>query len=962
MANNPNQQGILIQLGIATAKFFTDLNQALTSALGLTTNWTKQVQQQLQNAFSPQQIQAFGVEVQHLGDRLKVNQEQFAYLVENINDYANAAAFAAQGGHAWQAALVELQNTMVAYGVSLREAGQIMLANGDIEINTLNKVLLKQGEVVLSINEINAALKQGSIVYNNNAQQLEYMSNVEKQVATDTGEIGVKAKETAGALDFLEGRIKSVVVSLLIVQTIYQVVQAFKDLTAASQQLAQTQYELAANIDYANKAIGPQIGNLQSWQAEILRLSDTLKVFSKQDITEAVSKVIELTGQLGFTKDQMSQLITVAANLAERTGKSLIDTITELSNAIGGGRLQGLHDLGLYIRNTDLATESWNEGLGKNVNGLSDQQRALVALNVVLNKTNDLVATTGDYLDSTAGQMAAADARVENSTNTISKSLTGFNLLLKNIWSDFLNYVSDAIDKFILLKQFIDQFNKQEALNQQVGPPKLQDYVSNQKSLNYGTGSLEVNQAIEKAGQTGNLDEFESSIAHIYKVAGQAGDTETINGLNKLVDAVKAYVDQIQRLQQLQDQQNSGFGQRGLQIPNSVDKGGPSTGLSDNEITAVEDTTKKVEALFAQAQKDLDKASLDYINGVTKAYDDKIQANIDALKKYNDNLAKINLDFGYKAIDETTKYHRDLADLETEEGQKEADAADVRDKKIIDNKKKYYDALRLLDEQFYFDIFDAVANNDAVAVLAAERKYNLDKDKLKQNYKDQNDAANQNYQDSIEQIQKDTERRRALLQERYVQQNQDYAIQRQREIDANAKAFNDDLAANQAAYDKQTAALQSKWDDQKALIITNTNDAYTQLTTDLAKALSAHQDYFQQLLTGWQAYYTDLENLANYYKDVPGAPNYAPPTGKPPIPQTTQCPPGSTWHSDIGKCLPNEVGFDSVSVNTNTSGTTTVKQHKLTIGSDGTVSEALVNAVVKEVANTIQDIVVERGG
>lgn len=952
--------GILIQLGINTKQFFVDLNQALTQSLGLTTNWTKQVQQNLKNTFSAQQIKDFSIEVDKFTSRLQVNQKQFAYLIENIDNYKAAAQFAAQGGGPLLASIDQISNASIAFGVKFREAGLILVSTGEMEINTLNKVLLNLGQNVTSVNELNRALANGSANVNNMSEQLAFMQGAGNQAAQGTDNLGNATKKTAGAFEFLENRIKSVVVSLLIVQTIYKIVQAFKDLTAASQELAQTQYELSANVEYANKAIGPQIGNLKQWQAQIESLSNSLRVFSKQDITEAVSKTIELTGQLGFTKDQMSSLIEVAAHLAERTGKSLIDTVTELGNAIGGGRLQGLHDLGLYIRTVDLQTESWTEGLGKNVNGLSDQQRALIALNVILNKTNDLVQTTGDYLGSTAGQMKAADVAAENSKNNISKSLEGLNLALKSIWADFLGYVSDALSKFTLLQQFIDKFNTDHAQKQAAGgTPQVKDFGVTSK---FGADPfLSGQEPLQELLDQGKFNDF-------FKQAPKYIDVTT-DAYVRLSKAVKDYADALANVKAVQAEQNTGFGKRGQQTPQSVLSSEAGTGgsnLSDNEINAVDAANKKIQDLLDQAGKDLIKAGLQYADAATKAYDDKIKANLDALKKYDDNLAKINLDFKYKVIDETTKYNRELADLATEEGQKESDAADERNKKIIDNKKKYYDALRLLDEQFYFDIFDAVANNDAIAVLAAERKYNLDKDKLNQNYKDQNDAADQNYKDNIEQIRKDTERRRQLLKERYDQQNADYAIQLQREKDANEKAFKDQLAENKDNYDNQMTALKAKWDEEKALIRQNTEDAYNKLLTDLAADLKAHTDYFTDLKKQWDDYYKHLTDLQTDNQGITGVPPL--PGSVPPPPPTNECPTGMRWCAATNSCLTNDTPCPSGALPSSTgtsvtsdTGSGTTKQVKITIGSDGTVSEAIIQQVIKEVADTVQQMAVERG-
>src|SRR5260221_7217446 len=126
--------------------------------------------------------------------------------------------------------------------------------------------------------------------------------------------------------------------------------------------------------------VGPQVGNLEKWQQAIKDLSAQLQVFSKDDITQAVTQAIRLTGALNLTQKQIEDLITVSATLAETSGQDLVTVLDQVGKAVAGGRLQSLENYGVVIHQNEIAAKAFSLGLSRNVQDLTDAQLAFVRL------------------------------------------------------------------------------------------------------------------------------------------------------------------------------------------------------------------------------------------------------------------------------------------------------------------------------------------------------------------------------------------------------------------------------------------------------------------------------------------------------------------------------------------------------------------------------------------------------
>jgi len=958
---------ISVQLIVDNIKdFVANVQGGLNTALGSVKQWSGQVQTAIGQAFNPQPVNQTNVALQNLNATLQINQTQYQTLTVNASNYQAALASITVSSQAVAQAENAILNVVGAVAGGYQGAAIAAIGMGQATVAAVNQALIGLGKMPLTIQQNNQALQLLQQNINLVGQGLPMIASGGNNAAGGLNNASAAANVAGGAFDFLGNRIKAVVSSLLIVNVIFQAVQGFKDLLKASEDLSQSQYELAVAVESANKMIGSQVGNLPKWQEAIQDLSKTLQVFSKEDITNAVTQAIRLTGALNLTQKQIEDLITVSATLAQTSGKDLVTVLDEVGKAVAGGRLQNLENYGVVIHQNEIATEAFSLGLGRNVQNLTDQELALVRLNLIMQKSADITNSTAGYQETLAGQIKTADANAKNASDNIANDLGALQLYFKNTWADFLVYVSGVADKLTWLKDYINSFNADHAKANTIGAaPTLESILGVEPSAINGEAQLGASK-INADMANGDFAQFTKDLAQYKDLLGITNDqmTQLAYAAAKYANALKDVNNAQNEAFRMSEHDASGTAPQ----PGTGDKSNTTT-LTPDQAKALDDAGKQADKLQQQWQKSYDKNWHDYFAAFDKSFKDEQKDRDKAYNDEQDALAKASLKQKQGQEDALRNYNRDEADLMYSQSEKMQEANDEYQKKIIDNKKKYYDALRLLDEQYYFDIFDAVANNDAIAVLAAERKYALDKDKLKDKYNNDNATAKENYDDNINRIKQETADRQRLLDERYQQQLEDLKIAEKREDDEIAANYIKKKNAITAEYDAERDQIKAKLDEQNAAAA----DIYQTGLDDLNSHL---QDMFGKggaddtariaSLKDWDAYYVKLlADLQQYYQDAKqladaNAAGVAPPSQQ-------SCPPGMTWSVLYRACLPNEVTTSTfIPTTTPTTPTglsfSTNNTQKLVISSDGTVSETLLNSIVKELSDSIQTMVVERGG
>lgn len=950
---NPN---IIIKITADIKAFLANLQQGFGQATQQAQAFANNVKSSLTNAFNTAntaQIQ-FQQTSKQLGQALLYNRQQLDALKVAGTSYYGTINSVVVSQNRIKAVTQDLVDIQARYGVSLRQAAQIAIETGRVGVYTVNQVLIANGRLPLSIKENEQALTNLATNVNRAAQGLPLITSASSNASQGLNSLGDASNKTSEKLSFLAMRLRGVLTNLIIVTAVFKFVQLMQSLAANADEVAQSMFNFEASLKAAQLTLGPVVGSTSAWTETIKRLRTEFQVFSERDIRGAVTQTLNLTKALSLTQDQMTDIIRVAAALAKTTGVDLKDAVEDIVHALGGSKVV-LDKYGLFLRDSDLRTVSFSLGLGKNTAALTSQQLALVTLNAIMAQTSNLMQATGDYTENFAGQVKQAGAEASDTSDRISGKLGGLTLAFKLMYVNFLTSIEGMVDKFKPLLDFIDSINAkaQELKKEQaagISQPRYQDY----KGLYLNNGLQELNKAARGYLGQEAIDKFTNG----QLTSGQLSPLDAFSpysdptALNKYIADLKAYNDKVQLMKS-----------KALGPDRNKDDyfAAPKTdNLSDKEQSAVDKFGTDVSDLLQERVKRLQDAKDKYYAELRDLNDQNTKALQKLDSDFADAKAKLAQKTGFSNTDAATKYNRDLEDLQTNTDQKLADAEEKKNEKLKDNKKKFYDDLKQLDREYYFSLFDAVAANDAVAIKQAERKYNLDKQKLQDKLNDENNATEDNYNKTIEQIRRDTEDRKVELKKRYDRELADIALQNARELAQLIADHKKEIISTNKHYDDLRAALDTKYENEKIIIGKEEKAKYDKLVADLLAELTAHQDnwaliikgtakYFADLITEEEQYYIDREKLKKKYDHGGGGTD------------SHGCLVGWHWSDLQASCVPN-TGIASPSpsasfLSTDTNGNTI----KLIIGSDGTLSDDIVNKVVGEVANVIQDIIVQRG-
>lgn len=163
---------------------------------------------------------------------------------------------------------------------------------------------------------------------------------------------------------------------------------------------------LAANREFDNT------GSIDSWGKTIESLSGKLKIYSGSALDDAVSKTVDMTKRLGFSEEQMAELILRTGDLG--AGKFDLGDSIERVTAAMRGEAEASEALGLTLNETYVKT--WYEARGSLQGAwkdLDDLQKAQVRFNVFLSQSVPFAGKAAASLDTLAGSGAKVRADIE---------------------------------------------------------------------------------------------------------------------------------------------------------------------------------------------------------------------------------------------------------------------------------------------------------------------------------------------------------------------------------------------------------------------------------------------------------------------------------------------------------------------------------------------------------------------
>lgn len=962
---------IIIAIKAEMTKFLAELQNGFSQGLTQAQTFATNIKTTLTNAFNQANVaqQQYQQTAAKLSATFTQSKAQLDLLKASTASYLTTISSATVTSQQYSNAMTALPNIMAAYGVSLRKAAQIAVETGQAELMAINQVLMARGRMPLSLQAGNQSLGILAVNTNRAAQGLSLLNSSASGTTGGLNNAGNAANNAGERMGFLANRLRGVITNLIIVTAVFKLFQLFSELAKGADDVSQSMFNFEASLKAAQLTLGASVGTYDSWTDTIKRLRLEFQVFSERDIRTAVTQTLNLTKALNLTQAQMEDIIKIAAALAKTTGVDLEQAVSDVVHALGGSKVV-LDKYGLFLRDSDLRVVSLNLGLGKNTAALTSQQLALVTLNAIMAQTANLIQATSNYTETFAGQVKATDAQISDTSDRISELLGPLALQIKNLWAELLIFIEGVIMKMQPFLKILEDANNKLQISKDlsaagINAPDYRDYGLELGNMAGPLANLKSDQVKEGYNRM-----FIEDIANVnrYINTGKA----TVEQYEAFLQAIRDYQEEEARLVTSRDPRYNQGPRYNAPTPDT---------LSTDEEEAVAQFEIDVVDLLEERRQALADAKAGFINDMFNLISESRQALAELDAQFQDAKEKLGIKTGYANEDALTNYNRQLEDLDIDSSNDIEDAGAERDKKLIDNKKKYYDALKALDRQYFFDLFDAVAANDAVAIKEAERKYNLDKAKLQDKLDDENNIANDNYEEDIENIRQRTEERRAELRLRYERELADIATQHARELLQLNKDYEKEKAATIKHYDDLQIALSRKYENEKKLINKEFDDRYTKLAADLQKELTAHKNEWAALVNGWGKYFDDQLELEEKYlrakEDLEERYDYQGGiiggclAGWHWDTRIMECVPNDRttggggnhgcltgWHWDGIECVPDDMQGQSDLTTSSTGGGNTLR---LVIGSDGTLSEDIVDKVTGEIANLVQDIIVERG-
>ncbi|PIE72293.1 MAG: hypothetical protein CSA20_08495 [Deltaproteobacteria bacterium] len=234
------------------------------------------------------------------------------------------------------------------------------------------------------------------------------VSGVTDHVRQGTGAIKVfnsVADNGAVAVGRLESAIGGLAGAYLGLQGISSAVQLMEKAGTAAFTLESSL--TAASRQFANT------GSLEQWEGVIGRLSKRLRIYSESDLKVASARTVDMTKRLGFTREQMEELIRLTGDLS--AGRVDLEGGIERVTAAMRGEAEASEYLGLTLNENYV--KAWYEARGAMQGAwkdLDDTQKAQVRYQVFLEQAIPMQGKAAESVQTFAGAMQLVRTRIED--------------------------------------------------------------------------------------------------------------------------------------------------------------------------------------------------------------------------------------------------------------------------------------------------------------------------------------------------------------------------------------------------------------------------------------------------------------------------------------------------------------------------------------------------------------------
>lgn len=504
--------------------------------------------------------------------------------------------------------------------------------------------------------------------------------------------------------------------------------------------------------------------SMEGFKKGIQDIKKLLPIFSEKDITEMVGALAISTKQLGFTEKQILDLAKAAAiyNVQSVENETLLQSQSKLVTALISPQAKSIAEYGIAFSKVTMTAKALELGIlhvGESVAKLTDAQKAQVKYAIIMEGAEKNIAGLNDFMETNTAKIEKNKAAWEDLQTTVGQVLLPFLPAITSI----LDFLKKALD---MSKLFITIWAA-------------------------GMGTVANTWRALKSG--------EITIKNLVEYAKFAFKNLREEWLRALFPDIPANASPFFK----KILENAGVG-KFKDTPTAAPA--PEPADSTNLINAQKETEDKL----SEIMKDSRDKRLD----IERDYQQKLQ---DIALNYSQKLQDIAINESRKEEDALADLNKKIEDVNSNSAKSIQTAKQESRNKDIENERKYQQDLKDLQHKFLMDLEEALHARDARAILRLIQQHNLEKQKLEENKKTQDQQAQAELVQKLKNIEEERKAKIEAAKKEYADKLKEIHLAAQREAAdaaiANQRALNDARIAHNRQLEEQRLYLQRKLRD-----------------------------------------------------------------------------------------------------------------------------------------------------
>lgn len=534
-----------------------------------------------------------------------------------------------------------------------------------------------------------------------------------------------------GAFNALGPVVKAIFGSMIGMSAVQALRRLLKEMRAVAEEAIELQVaivQLGVAVRAVQRQIGEAAGSIASWRSYVRELRGEFKNLSQVNLTQAVAQTVLLTREMGFNEEQMRRVMRAASALAAIHGIDVTQAVTRVVRALTGyGR--GLYSLGVFMSRAQLNAEALAMGFNKTWTELTTQERAMVALNVIMRQTEPLVEDLDDVYGSWGGRIQVVEERTEDLKSQLGKMFAPVIVFLREDLLKLVEVLTDA-----------------------------------------STATLQL--GITAAASVAYIQAFGAALwaghdaATAMKLAAEVADAAMLHWGEMFAQIEISADDILEPLEELSDELEQDFA---VLVELTLKYGDQFGDALDRWNEAVRDAGADLLDSLAELEADLSES-------LTDAFQDYLDEMDELGEEYQDRRGDILLD----AQDE-------LQEIEDDYNRRRAEAEAKLNRRLIRLQEDYQRDAHRLRERFIEDLRGAVAKRDVWAAIDLIKGFIRERRELKENYETNRDRMIKDHEWSMAELNREQEERRQQVEDdraRQLAELDEWLAERQAEIAA----------------------------------------------------------------------------------------------------------------------------------------------------------------------------------